>query len=242
MPASFVGLLIFIGFLTPGFLYAGQRRALVPQAERSPLMETAAVVSVSLATNAVVVALFGVVRWLVPGHTPDVGALLRSRADYAVDHLPYLLGWATVLLVGSCAIAVGAARMDSYVPKDNVWGRVLDRLQRGKGRLDAVLPPVIVESSAWCETLRARPGNYVHAGLELVGGGYVSGRVVWFSTNLEESGDRELVLGPPLQLRTAKGVIEPAVDRVVVSAREIRRMDVDQFRDTVGQRGGDVKY
>lgn len=242
MPTSFVGLLIFIGFLTPGFLYAGQRRALVPQAERSPLMETAAVVSVSLATNALVIALFGVVRWLLPGRTPDVGALLRSGADYAVDHLPYVLGWATVLLVGSCAIAVGAARIDSYVPKDNVRGRVLTRLQRGKGRLGAVLPPVIIESSAWCETLRACPGNYVHAGLELAGGCYVSGRVVWFSTGLEETGDRELVLGPPLKMRTAEGVIEPAVERVVVSAREIRRMDVDQVRDTVRQPGGDVKH
>jgi hypothetical protein len=55
----------------------------------------------------------------------------------------------------------------------------------------------------------------------------VSGTVQWFSTHLEESGDRDLALGPPLQFRSAKGrTRELEAQRVVIAARDIRRLDV----------------
>jgi hypothetical protein len=209
VPTTFVGLVIFVAFLTPGFLHSAQRRALVPQAERSALMETTAVVSVSFATNAVMALVFGVVRWVFPEHAPDVGQLLTSGSDYWIEHLPYVLTWATVLLAGSCALAVLVARSE--------------RLRR---RLSGALPPVIIQSSAWCEVLNALDGSYTHAGLELTDGAFVSGRVVWFSTELEETGDRDLVLGPPLQLRTSGGARPLDVQRVVIAARDIRRIDV----------------
>lgn len=210
MPTTFVGLLIFVAFLTPGFLYTAQRRALAPQAERSVLMETTAVVAVSLATNAVVVGFFGVLRWLSPEHTPDVGQLLTTGSDYPVEHLPYVLGWATVLFLASCALAVWVAR----------WKWV-------RGWLGQALGP-ITDSSAWCETFAAPDDStYPHAGVELADGGFVSGRVYWFSTDLDETGDRDLVLGTPLQFVTAEGE-EDDVDaqRVIVSARDIRRIYV----------------
>jgi Family of unknown function (DUF6338) len=60
----------------------------------------------------------------------------------------------------------------------------------------------------------------------LTDGGFISGRVVWFSTELEETGDRDLVLGPPLQLRTADGMVALEAERIIVAARDIQRIDV----------------
>lgn len=178
-------------------------------------METTSVVSTSLATNAVVGAAFALVRWGLPAHTPDVGALLRQDSTYWIDHLPYLLGWASLLLVSSCALAV-----------------VIARVHPVRRLLANLFAPVIIESSAWCETLAADEGAYPHAGLELADGTFVSGRVVWFSTDLEETGDRDLVLGPPLRLRTAGGVRDLDVQRVIVASRDIRRIDVTYVVDS----------
>jgi hypothetical protein len=213
VPATFVGLVIFVAFLTPGFLHVAQRRLLVPMAERSALMETTSIVSISLATNAVALALFGAARWLLPAHTPDVGELMRAGGDYVIAHLPYTLGWAGLVLAVSCVLAVGAARCSLPPP------------------LRRLLAPRIIESSAWCETLAAPAGHYPYAGLELVDGAYVSGRVVWFSTHLDETGDRELVLGPPLQMRADGGVVKLEAQRVIVAARDIRRVDVNYVVD-----------
>lgn len=91
MPTTLIGLLISVAFLTPGFLHAAQRRVLAPQGERSVLMETTSVVSISLATNSIVAAVFGLLRWQIPEHTPDIGHLLRTPSNYWIDHLPYVL-------------------------------------------------------------------------------------------------------------------------------------------------------
>jgi hypothetical protein len=216
VPTNVVGLVIFVAFLTPGFMHATQRRVLVPQnAERSALMETTAIVTVSLATNAVLLIAFGLVRWALPEHTPDVRLLLTSGSDYAVDHLPYVLAWAGGLLVVSCGAALVVAR-------DN----------RVRRHLTKVFPRVILDTSAWYETFDAGANSYTHAGLELKdGGGYVSGRVTWFSTELAETGDRAIVLGPPLRLRTDDGVVDLQVQRVIVASRDIQRVDVTYISD-----------
>jgi hypothetical protein len=210
MPTTFVGLLIFVAFLTPGFIFTAQRRMLVPQGTRSALLEITSVVSISLVTNGLTLAAFGILRAGAPAHTPDVGQILRQDSQYVVENLAYVLVWASAILGGSCFLALVAAR----------WGRL-------RSVMNNLLQPVIVESSAWCETFAAESGSYVHTGLELSDGGYISGRLVWFSTDLEETGDRDLVLAPPLTIRTADDTVASlAMQRVIVSARDIRRIDV----------------
>jgi O-antigen/teichoic acid export membrane protein len=215
VPTTFVGLVIFVAFLTPGFLHFAQRRALAPRGERSTLIETTSVVSISLATNAVATALFGVARWRLPEHTPDIGALFRAGSTYWLDHLPYVLSWVSLVLVFSCVLAV-----------------VVARVERVRRFVNKLWPPVIIESSAWCETFAANEGDYPHAGIELADGTFASGRVVWYSTDLEETGDRDLVLGPPLQIRTAEGATDLNVQRVIVAARDIRRIDVTYIAES----------
>ena len=216
MPTTFVGLIVFVSFLTPGFLYTAQRRVLAPQANRSALMETTSVVAISLATNVLVVGVFGLLRILSPTHTPDIGKLLKSDSGYWLENLPYVTSWALAVLAVSCATSV-----------------VLARWEAPQRLVTAVFAPIIVDSSAWSEVFATEAGSYVHAGMELADGTYVSGRVVWFSTEVVESGDRDLVLGPPLQVRSEAGVEELKVQRIVVAARHITRIDVTYVEESV---------
>lgn len=94
-------------------------------------------------------------------------------------------------------------------------------------------PSVIRESSAWTETFAAEAGTYVHVGLELKDGAFVSGRLVWFSTDIEETGDRDLVLGPPLVVRAEQGVSDLQAERVLVASRDVIRIDVTYVDEPV---------
>lgn len=216
MPTTFVGLLIFVAFLTPGFLYTSVRRRLAPQSERSALSETTSVVTISLATNAVVVGVFGLVRWIAPSDTPDVGALLEDRASYWRDHLAYVTAWSGALLVASCVLAVVAARWEG--PRKAV---------------DRVLVPTIIDESAWSRVFSAPEGCYVFAHVEMLDGGAVSGRVVWFNTEVRETVDRDVVLGPPLSIRGTWFEHELGAERVIISARVIQRIDVSYVVERV---------
>jgi hypothetical protein len=216
MPTSFVGLLIFIAFLAPGFLHAQQRKVLVPQGELSPLFEAASVVSVSLASNGIVALLFGVIRALDAKHTPAVQRLLEPRSAYFREHLSYVLGWSSGLLLLSCAIAIGCARNAAI-----------------RKVLSAGFSPVISELSVWCQAFNAADEDeFPFAGLVLQDGSYVQGRVVYFSTDVEETGDRDLLLGPPLTVvDPTNASFDLGQRQVVVSARDIRRIDVAYVRD-----------
>lgn len=106
MPTTLVGFVIFVALLTPGFLNYIQRRSLVPQAQLSPLVETATLSSVSLATNLVMLGLFGLTRTVFPNHTPDVRKLVITPKAYISARPGYILAWASALLLLSCATAV----------------------------------------------------------------------------------------------------------------------------------------
>ena len=214
MPTTLVGLLIFVAFLTPGFLHYIQRRALAPQRSLSPLVETATLTSISLATNAVALLVFGIIRFVIPHHTPDVGALLRLGGDYVIPRFPYVIGWGAGMLALSCALAIAAARWR--------WFR------SSAGRL---FTPVIVDSSAWYQVFEEQVvgdgDTPIYVGCDLKDGSYLAGTLAWYSTDTEETGDRDLVLGPPL-LRRHEGEQDDLAqfERVVVSAREIQTMYV----------------
>lgn len=221
MPTTFVGLVLFVVFLTPGFIYAAQRRRVVPTADRSALMETAATLSISLAANAITLAAFGAVRGLAPRHTPEVGRLLDDTKSYWIENLPYVTGWLGTLVATSCAVAFIAAR----------WERIHSLIER-------LVQPELRDSSAWNEVFVAPDGHYVHLGIDLSDGSYLRGRLVWFSTNLDETPDRELVLGQPLTIRLADEEREHGIgsDRVIVAARKIDRIDVDRVQEPPVQR------
>lgn len=216
MPTTFVGLVLFVVFLTPGFIYASQRRRIVPTAERSVLMETAATLSISLAANAITLAIFGVIRGVAPLHTPEIGRLLNDTRSYWIENLPYVSAWLGTLVATSCTVAFAAAR----------WERIHSLIER-------IVQPELRDSSAWNEVFVADEGHYVYLGIDLSDGSYLRGRLVWFSTNLDETTDRELVLGQPLTIRLSNEENEHRIgsDRVIVAARKIDRIDIDCIED-----------
>ena len=87
MPTSLVGLSVFVVLLLPGLVHYLQRRARVQTATLPPFVETATLAAVSIATNAVGLALFAVARTIGPNHTPDVRVMFEQGGEYAYPRL-----------------------------------------------------------------------------------------------------------------------------------------------------------
>ena len=212
MPSTVGGLLLFVVFLIPGFVYYIQRRRFVELKSESALIETARLVSVSVVTNLCAFGAFSLARYFLPNHTPNPEAMLRGGASY-IDMRPgYLLLWAVALMAVSSVFAFYLARL-SKAGINLKW-----------------FAPDIVNTSAWSRYLGDRntiPANTTpFVGLDLRDGTYVSGYVDWFSTELDEVPDRDLVLAAPITLRKDGKDSELGWSRLVVSARDIQRMFV----------------
>ncbi len=234
MPTTLGGFLIFVLLLVPGFIHYVQRRSQVPQRSLSPLVETATLATVSVATNAVAISAFGVARIFLPAHSPDIGRLLIEGTGYAAPRLGYLLLWGGAVLAFSSALALALGMR----PK---WLRAVSTR----------FAPAIVDVSAWYHVFEEGPAdNFVYVGCDLQDGSYVGGLLEWYSTAVEETADRDLCLAEPLTFRPVGESEEPeaeqsriqdleGVSRVVVSARDVARMYVSYLRkpptvDTAG--------
>ena len=76
-------------------------------------------------------------------------------------------------------------------------------------------------------------GCWVQVGCALKQGGYVSGRLSWFSTEIEEHGDRGIALAPPIEwFRGDKQMDTSSTGRLVLSASEIALLEVTYRSDT----------
>lgn len=138
--------------------------------------------------------LFAAVRHLAPDHTPDLGRLLREPADYITSHLPYLAVWAAGIYVVALVLALlsgivlphrrsGIRDVSSwwliFGDDDRATSRRWPSRRRGEGT-DA----------------RARVRQYV--GCDLIDGSYRGGYVYAYSTEVEETLDRDIVLVAPI--------------------------------------------
>ncbi len=196
MPTTVPGLVIFVVFLLPGFISYVRRRRLVSARDLFPFMEMANVVSVSVVTNVAVLGLFALVRWILPDHTPEPDRLVFKTATYAEGRLGYIALWGVGLLVGSCALAALTSTNTALASTNTAMGV-----------LQKVLPPVVVEESAWYEMFEAPPdlGALAYVGLQLTSGTYVAGYLWWYSTEREKVPDRQLILVGPLEVVRGEG-------------------------------------
>jgi hypothetical protein len=204
--------------MTPGLCFHMGWEKDRPKRELSVLRETGAVVLVSLGVAVALAILLGALRAWRPNLTPDVGLLLlggKDRISYVREHLPFLLLWAAALVSLGCVAGYVVARL---------------AVDRARSR-----PPKagITFVSEWWHVLHDLPAAefpdcLVHVGCQLDDGSWVEGAVYRFSPDMEETGDRDLVLGPPLRFRsaTADEGAEREVSFMVVSARRIVSMEV----------------
>lgn len=207
MPETIGGLIVFAVFLTPGFLNYIQRKGRTPLPALSPLVEAATFVSVSVATNMVAVALFCMFRWWQPSHTPNVELLLSEGSGYVDPRIGYIALWLLGLLAVSSLLAFVTGR----------W----------PGPLSKLITPIIADESAWYNVFLSAPkDSVVYVGCDLGDGSYVGGLLVWFNTNIDEEGDRDLVLGEPLTIGVDGTFSDSAFSRMILSARNIVRMSV----------------
>lgn len=220
--------MIFVVFLTPGFVYLVRTETRLPEKRYSPLRETVTIMAVSLAVNAVVLAVFAVLRGLWPAITPDVGAMVHAPGAYFQGNYAEVTLWAVLLLLAAACLASVIA-----VPPE--WsGTLASKVNRWPGptvaafietrRLQGPIEPV----SGWGFAFK-RAGHRVFVGLDLKDGTYLDGPLQSFSPDLDENDERSITIGRPVKIRPAKAdadVVDWDVDRVIVSASEIRTISV----------------
>jgi len=235
LPTTIGSLVVFIAFLTPGFVYLTRLETRFPSRSYTALRETGMVVSTSLLFNGLVVGVFTVIRFLLPAITPDVGAIVQDAQPYFEYHYASILLWTGTLFVAS----VGLAWLAAVPPQ---WSRALVArvAAHGPQRWRALLRlwsekesgNRIFFESAWGRAFSGHDRDHrVHLGLLLKDGTYLYGPLASFNPQLEETDERELVLNRPILIRvpTEEEPEEYEADALVVSAGEIKTVSVHRI-------------
>ena len=226
MPDTLFALAVLIVLILPGAVFAIQVDNKLPTRELSSLRELAAVAGVGFVCDACVLLPFGIIRALLPGVTPDVGAIERGGAAYLKLH-PVSTGWWFItLFLASCGLAYTLGRF-----RPGIAGRVVS----GK----------IGFNSAWWELFTYKPNTYKYIGCELQDGSYIAGYLMRYSSEIDETGDRSLALSAPISYRPANSrekEIMSNVGAVIVSADQLKfltvsyRLPADALKDS-GRQG-----
>jgi hypothetical protein len=198
MPTSLTTLVLLLILLGPGFCFVAGRERKYPASRQSSFRESVNIAAASIILNAVAIGLFALLRILFPNVTPNIGALLSEPHKYFLANYRFCIEWA----VGVFAVACG------FGFSGGIW------LKPGSGSLD---------SSAWWEMFEYSPNAKRFVGCQLTDGSYISGELFSYSTECEESDNRELVLLNPLFLAAdSTGELETlGSDLTSVSAKRI---------------------
>jgi Family of unknown function (DUF6338) len=223
VPTTLTGLLLFVVLLLPGFAYViGKERHGTGQ-QLSPFRETAAVAAASVSFELIVLAIFAIVRTLLPSVTPDVGELVRNGAAYLRVHYGQVALWATGLLGLSVALAYSAS---------------LPKFRKGASRIHlwrfyplkwmGLYPHASTVSAWWTVFEDWGAERDIRVGCTLDDGSYVDGRFGSFSTEADDGPDRDLVLAEPIHYGPtgADSAFPYACSAMCVSARHIVQMFV----------------
>ena len=229
MPTTVGSLVLFVALLTPGFVYLTRAETRLPRQKYTALRETAKVVSASLFVDSIVLGLFGAVRTAVPRLTPDVGALVRTPADYFKEHYLEVVSWGAGLL----ALAVGLAAVCAVPPRWTLhllkW-LDLNPLYNLVSSIERRRQSPIIHESGWGTAFLRYPECTIYVGLDLVDGSYVYGELGEFNSQLEETSDRSLQLLGPVEIRSsapeADSMASLDVSSLIVSANQIKTIAV----------------
>ncbi len=226
MPSTFVGLLIFVLFLTPGMTFAlRQDWGHGPLHNRSPFREVAEILLSGLAADLVVGAVFGVVRVIAGSHTPDIGRLVRAPGLYFRDHYAYLVIWAAALWVSACLLA--------YVFAAVPWSR-LKIVNRALNRGGFLARLVRSESgrrpvSAWWQAFEVGAGAETRKKVmcRLDDGTHIEGFAWTYNPSSDEVDDRSFTLtGPLVVVEPGREAMQTDLGILVVSARRVQYLYV----------------
>ncbi|MQA27266.1 MAG: hypothetical protein GEU94_17785 [Micromonosporaceae bacterium] len=224
MPNTFVGLLLFVVLLIPGFVYVlATERGPRPVRTFSAFQEVSRIAVVSLSANTVVALLFSAAYpMLSPALFPDIANLFTTPQQQIAATPGFLGGWLVGLLLLSCAVALVFAGVVS-----RGYGARLVR----KRPLSWVVPGTggVYQHSAWWQVFEYEQasGTKKRVVARLSDGGAVEGYIWTYSPLSDETGDRELVLTGPLVFRDKDG--KECVEEkgaAILSARNIQSLHI----------------
>lgn len=222
-PSTFVGLLLFLWLVTPGFVFnwaANRRRALHTE---TTFHEVSRVVLASAAFSTVtglLVALIGAGIGLVrPTLGIDLGRVLTTDQPYLRDNLGVAIAYLLLQVVAACGLALGAD-----------WA-IRKRITKRQGT-----PPKLRAESAWTAPFGSRPaGASAHAWVRLKSGLELRGKVAAIGHDIPIA-DRELVLTMPLHIRPPGGHMQELQwQTVIVQGPDIDALAVKYQRDVPSQ-------
>ncbi len=210
MPTTLVGLLLFVVVLTPGFCYLLRQEHARGARTVSPFRETVTLVVISL------------------GCVAAVGALVRHPADYARAQYASLAWWGLGLLTAACLLGVALASTE-------IGTKTAAAIRRIPG-LRRLAPPAnpVTFNSAWWRLFHQHEDCLIHVGCHLDDGSFVSGWLLSYAADYDETGDRELTLSAPVFFRPAgerDGNNLEGVGAIAISARRIVSLLVSYVDD-----------
>jgi hypothetical protein len=215
-----LGVLILLGM--PGVIFAIQLENRQPAREVSPLRELATIVSVGIVCDALALVVFGIIRAIRPSLTPDVGRIERSGMQYVKSHFASVGWWSIALLLTACAVAY-------------ILGRFRPQMAK------SISLPAIKSTSAWWEAFHQYPDAYVYVGCVLQDDSYLAGYLKSYSTDVNETPDRDLILCAPITYRSAGGDEEREMEDVglvTVSASQLKFFTVTYMYSDPQLNGG----
>lgn len=217
-PSTFVGLLLFLWLVTPGFVFnwlAGRRRA---QATETTFQEASRVVLASAAFSTVAALLvIGIDFFLgLAGHGADFGRVITTDKPYIRDHVGALGAELLLQIVLACGLA---------------W--VADYLIRKRVTKQKDRPPLKLRmESAWTEPFgKQPPGASARAWVRLKSGLELRGKVDSVTHDIPIA-DRELVLTMPLHVQRPDGPRQKLKwEWVIVQGPDIEALAIKYERD-----------
>lgn len=222
MPSTFTGLLVLVISLAPGLIYLtfAEPRGR-PRREISAFRESAQVVLASTLSLSVSVLGLAVLNGLIPGMPPSWAEVVRDPGRYAQANPNEVLVMPAAVVGMACVVAY-------------LWGvhgvthRLAGRVRSHKLGARLSPPPDRLQASAWWTVLSDEallPDYYRHLELTLNNGDRVHGWLYSFNANVEETGDRQIVLSAPIFVVTGDDV-EEREGVAAISARDILAMHV----------------
>lgn len=209
MPDTFIGLAVLVILLMPGVIFQIQADSQRPPHDQSSLRELISIAGVGAFCDTVVLLLFALARFIWPHFTPDTGRIEQQGISYIRLHYVSLAWWLFGLFAASCLLAwiLGKYFLTST-----------SRYLAGK----------IFITSSWFELFSKYPDSRIYVGCELADGTYISGYLLSYSTDANETSDREIALAAPITHRPPGGsaTILPNVGAVTVSAGQMKYMTV----------------
>jgi hypothetical protein len=216
LPSTFLGLLLFLWLITPGFLYnllAARRRIVQPA---STFQEITRVVLASALFSGVAGAIVLGGEWLIFRGGFQLARAVDGGALYLRQHYLWVAGLLTTQVVLACLMAWGADGIFKWHTRHST-GRAAPRLKA---------------ESAWTPILSAPKAAHAYVWLRLKSGIELIGSVEAFGHEIAVA-DRELVLTAPIKIKEAGGeVADVPWQHLVIGGGDIESLAVKYVRDT----------